>query len=70
MYKDPSINTEPIILRSYAGEDTELRCTFERPHVFLKDPSDPKGKSRQHKIVDVSDCSCSQITIRGIISFM
>jgi hypothetical protein len=66
LYKDPSINTAPIILRSLSAEGNELRCTFERPHAFLNDPGDTsKGKSRIHKVVDPAGCNVSEIVIRG-----
>ena len=53
-------------MRSVSGENAQVRCTFERPNVFLRDPSDPtKGKGRIHKIVDMNDCSNSQIIVRG-----
>lgn len=65
LFKDPQMSTKPVILRSLNGED-ELRCTFERPRIFLNDPSDTtKGRSRMYKIVDVTDSSASQIIIRG-----
>jgi hypothetical protein len=60
------MSTDSIILRSFSGSEKELKCTFERPHVFLNDPADlSKGKSRKYKIVDCADCSQSQIIIRG-----
>lgn len=45
-----------------------MNCTFERPHIFLNDPSDlSKGKSRKYKVVDYADCKPSQIIIRDEI---
>lgn len=59
------MSTKPVVLRALNGE-SEVRCTFERPRVFLRDPSDEsKGKSRMYKIVEAGESSPSQIIIRG-----
>lgn len=68
LFKDPTMRTDPIMLRSFSGGENSLNCTFERPHIFLNDPSDlSKGKSRKYKVVDYADCKPSQIIIRDEI---
>jgi hypothetical protein len=63
LYKDPTMKSDPVILRSLSSRDSEVKCTFERPYVFLNDPNSGRGK--KYKIVDFADCKSSQIIIRG-----
>ena len=60
------MKTEPVILRSLSSKDSEVKCTFERPYVFLNDPTTARGK--KYKILDFADCKSSQIVIRGMHS--
>jgi len=65
------MNTDPIILRSLSKDKEEVKCTFERPHVFLNDPSDPvRNKYKKYKILDIADSRPSQIIIRGELSII
>jgi hypothetical protein len=65
LFKDPLMKSEPVILRSYSSQDHEVKCTYERPYIFLNDPTTGRGK--KYKIIDTTDCKSSQIIVRGII---
>jgi hypothetical protein len=57
------VKIEPLILKSVSG-DYEIKCTYERPYTFLKNPASGKGK--KYKIIDVGDSKASHVLVRGI----
>ena len=64
LFKDNSVKTDAIILKSLTAQGAQIKCTFERPYVFLNDSTAARRKS--YKIVNKLDSKSSQIVLRGI----
>lgn len=55
------MSTAAVLLKS-PGSDTEVRCTYERPYVFLKDEAATRGKS--YRILDAVGHRPQQILVK------
>jgi hypothetical protein len=62
------MKADPVTLRAFSSKDREVKCTFERPYIFLSDPS--VGRGKKYKILDYADCKPSQIVVKGTKSIM
>lgn len=56
------MSTAAVLLKS-PGSDSEVRCTYERPYVFLKDEAATRGKS--YRILDAVGHRPQQILVKG-----
>lgn len=62
------MKADPVTLRAFSSKDREVKCTFERPYIFLSDPS--VGRGKKYKILDYADCKPSQIVVKGTKNIM
>ena len=58
LYKDPSMPTDPIILRS---KTAEIKCTYERPYKFLDDAV----RNSDYKLIDFHEALPDTIQVKG-----
>jgi hypothetical protein len=63
LYRDPTMRSEPIVLKDANRPNFEVKCTFERPYVFLNEGITGRGKS--YPIINERDSKASQIIVKG-----
>lgn len=63
LYKDPTMRSEPIVLKDANRPNFDVKCTFERPHLFLKEGVTGRGQS--YPIINEGDSNASQIIVKG-----
>ena len=63
-FRDPLDRSQPVILKSLSQDEGEIKCTYERPDIFVKDEAAKTAKV--YNIFEEHPSGPEEITVGGI----